>query len=137
MNKTIHQLEELTQAELTDELAIFDVSASDTKKIKVQNLIGSYSTDETFTGKYWIDGKPIFRKVVTGLNFGGTTGEWRNTGATISNVDKLINVIGIKSSEGPVGWFSYCMNGNNLQYVSYNAWSGLNTVIVEYTKSSS
>lgn len=25
-----------------------------------------YSTEETFTGKHWIDGKPIYRKVITG-----------------------------------------------------------------------
>jgi hypothetical protein len=25
-----------------------------------------YSTEETFTGKYWIDGKKIYRKVITG-----------------------------------------------------------------------
>ena len=29
--------------------------------IKAQN---TYSTEETFTGKYWIDGKKIYRKVV-------------------------------------------------------------------------
>lgn len=25
---------------------------------------GNYSTDEVFTGKYWIDGKEIYRKVI-------------------------------------------------------------------------
>jgi hypothetical protein len=33
----------------------------------------SYSTTETFTGKYWIDGKPIYRKVFTGTISGGTS----------------------------------------------------------------
>ena len=26
-----------------------------------------YSTEETFTGKYWINGKKIYRKVITGI----------------------------------------------------------------------
>ena len=71
MNKTIHELNSLSQAELTDELIIYDVSEGESKKIQVQNLVGNpnYSTDETFTGQYWIDGKPIYRKVVTGLSF--------------------------------------------------------------------
>ena len=29
------------------------------------SLDNVYSTDETFIGKYWIDGKPIYRKVVS------------------------------------------------------------------------
>ena len=28
------------------------------------NECNTYSNDETFTGKYWIDGKPIYRKVI-------------------------------------------------------------------------
>ena len=31
------------------------------------SLDNVYSTDETFTGKYWIDGKPIYRKIVRGI----------------------------------------------------------------------
>lgn len=38
MNKTIHELEELTRAEATDELIVYDVSDAKSKKVKVQNL---------------------------------------------------------------------------------------------------
>lgn len=29
---------------------------------------------------------------------------------------------------------NFKMNGSNLQYVTYHAWSGVNVVIAEYTK---
>ena len=32
------------------------------------NECNTYSNDETFTGKYWIDGKPIYRKVIVEKN---------------------------------------------------------------------
>lgn len=41
------------------------------------NKINTYSTEETFTGKYWIDGKKIYRKVI---NFGALPN------ATVKNV---------------------------------------------------
>lgn len=80
MNKTIHELNSLSQAEATDELIIYDVSEGESKKIQVQNLVGNpyYSTDETFTGQYWIDGKPIYRKVV-------------DCGALPNNTSKTVN----------------------------------------------
>ena len=42
-----------------------------------------YSTDETFTGMYWIDGKKIYRKVITGVTANDTT--------LATNVDTFIN----------------------------------------------
>ena len=32
----------------------------------------NYSTEETFTGKYWIDGKKIYKKTITGITSTGT-----------------------------------------------------------------
>ena len=34
--------------------------------IAQMNRENTYSTEETFTGKYWIDEKPIYRKVIQG-----------------------------------------------------------------------
>lgn len=84
MNKTIHELNSLSQAEGTDELIIYDVSEGESKKIQVQNLIGNpyYSTDETFTGQYWIDGKPIYRKVF-------------DNGSYVSNLDINVSSLNI------------------------------------------
>lgn len=41
MNKTIHELNSLSQAEATDELIIYDVSEGESKKIQVENLVGN------------------------------------------------------------------------------------------------
>lgn len=142
MNKTIHELEELTQAEATDELIVFDVSDAKSKKVKVQNLVGSYSTSETFTGQYWIDGKPIYRKCYqSATNF-----TQYQIIDTIANISSLVNVISIAkdtSQNEIVG--SYAGNDNNI-YVdtdhnirALRSGSFVNsypsTIILEYTKS--
>jgi len=62
-----------------------------------------YSTDETFTGMYWIDGKKVYRKVVVYT-------ETRASGdsipiGTISNMDTVINCnIMFKASNGVTFW---------------------------------
>ena len=53
----------------------------------------TYSTEEQFTGNYWIDGKPIYKKVI---NFGTLP----NTGSKevyvdSLNIDKLITMRGM------------------------------------------
>ena len=97
MNKTIHELNSLSQAEATDELIIYDVSEGESKKIQVENLVGNpnYSTDETFTGQYWIDGKPIYRKVInfnseTEISTSGTNFTLSTLG--LSDIDNIFSV---------------------------------------------
>ena len=48
-----------------------------------------YSTEETFTGMYWIDGKKIYRKVFIGSASNGTT-----INHNISNLNEVINIDG-------------------------------------------
>lgn len=52
-------------------------STTDAYSCDYSNKRNTYSTDETFTGKYWIDGKPIYRKVFnipkSSVNSGSTT----------------------------------------------------------------
>ena len=72
MNKTIHELNEISQVESTDEMIVYDVSDGTSKKVKVGKIANSYSTTETLTGGTWIDGKPIYRKA----------GIYNNNGAT-------------------------------------------------------
>lgn len=45
----------------------------------VENIL-SYSTEETFTGQYWIDGRKIYRKA-----FAGTTSSGQNTTMELGN----------------------------------------------------
>ena len=39
-------------------------STNKAPSISALNKVNTYSTEETFTGKYWIDGKKIYRKVI-------------------------------------------------------------------------
>lgn len=51
----------------------------------------SYSTTETLTGGTWIDGKPIYRQIVTSTNNVQTTSsEYRNTGAPLPTFETMI-----------------------------------------------
>lgn len=116
-----------------------DISDEDTFLVTVKNFVeekNSYSTTEMLTGGKWIDGKPIYRKVFTGLNYGGgTANTYTNTGATVSNVDTLISVRGGNSTNKVcVQFLGYVMSGDNIQYWTNVTWANLNFLIAEYTK---
>lgn len=105
-----------------------------------------YSTNETFTGKYWIDGKRIYRKVYKG-------GVSASQGVIISasNVDSLINYEGWYrvagnthykpwyDTTGGATWFVATIDSNLLRVrfdTSGTPIADINDVccIVEYTK---
>ena len=55
-----------------------------------------YSTTETFTGQYWVDGKPIYRTVV---NTGALPDSSQKVvGHNISNIDTIIKIYGFAYS---------------------------------------
>lgn len=60
-----------------------------------------YSTDEQIVGR-WIDGKPIYRKVIVGTNYQSGMETYI---ATLYNLDILINVYGMAQRS----------NGNNMR----------------------
>lgn len=94
MNKTIHELNSLTQAQADDELIIYDVSEGESKKIQVQNLNNpNYSTTEQKTGGTWIDGKPIYRQainIVTSSSSASATETIINTATDYSYLETII-----------------------------------------------
>ena len=98
----------------------------------------SYSTTETWTGGYWYDGKKIYRKVITGLNFGGTAGSWTNTGATLSNVDSIVKGVALRknsSQNSVINAMNFQMNGTNIQYyLTTSTFGSCSIVVLEYTK---
>ncbi len=52
----------------------------------------SYSTSEQFTGAYWIDGKPIYKKTI---NFGSLPNNARKAvDHNVANIDKIIETKG-------------------------------------------
>jgi len=97
----------------------------------------SYSTNEQKTGGYWIDGKPIYRKVVTGLSVTVNQGGDWVTVCTIPNAESLVSYrMKVANNQD---WSSnvLCMINSSGNVRMYNC-TGLNctvnTVIIEYTK---
>ena len=135
-SKTIHDLSTLNIADNDDELIIYDVSASDSKKITKKSLCNnSYSTTEEKTGGTWIDGKPIYRKVFTGLEFGETTNAYTTTGASLPDADKLINAYSIANDGAIITHFiGYVLSYGVIYYWTETPWVNQNYLIVEYTK---
>ena len=63
----------------------------------------SYSTDEVFTGKYWIDGKPIYRKTVNvGAMPNGTQSTAKFVPHNISNIGDVVSISGF--AKGSTDW---------------------------------
>jgi hypothetical protein len=56
----------------------------------------SYSTEEVFTGSYWIDGKPIYRKVVNYGTLPNTSTKEINH--NITNLGEITNIGGITTN---------------------------------------
>lgn len=70
----------------------YSESTEDTYSCDFINNINSYSTSETFTGEYWIDGKPIYRKCVNVTTTLILNNE--NVVGTIQNADSFANIRG-------------------------------------------
>ena len=101
----------------------------------------SYSTSEINTGKKWIDGKPIYRKVFNAL----ITAASMDVAHSISNVDKIVNVQGFSETNGgntPSGFYAstsyfFSMTGDRTQLHIRTTNAYINTAyncILEYTK---
>lgn len=99
----------------------------------------SYSTDETPTGGKWIDGKPIYRRVYTGLSYGNTTEAWTNVGVTISNIGTTVNVQVLRTTSTASDFINdlniRVLSTGDLQYYTKNALApAANILVIEYTK---
>ena len=109
--------------------------------------IGKYVTTEQFTGKYWINDKPIYRKVV---NCGYLPNNSISTlYGILSNVDFVVSMRGIAYSDNgtiPIPYFDYEGGSTyfvrlyldqkaNLSIRAQNNFSGyIMYAIFEYTK---
>lgn len=119
--------------------------------LQALNEAGSYSTQEVATGKKWIDGKPIYRKVVDcGALPNATT---KAVAHNISNLGQVITIKGIakRLSDGayfPIPWTSTyaTFNYNYTIYITQtevivgtltDRTSETAIAIIEYTKTTS
>lgn len=108
-------------------------------------LVENYSTDEVKTNKVWIDGKSIYRKVITG--------NYNDNAVILSNIGTLINVSGTgDSGTGITRLLPYyeiynnqsfvctlTKQSNNIVFISKlegNSHIGSLNIIIEYTKTS-
>lgn len=98
----------------------------------------NYSTSEQKTGKYWIDGKSIYR-IVVNQNLTLSQNTWVSTSLSNANIEKIIDVIGLQDT----GTVFKTLNANRdtgsyvqLQSIRTTNFS-LTAFILEYTKTSS
>lgn len=81
----------------------------------LQNEIAvDYSIDETKTGYNWIDGKPIYRKVIDFGNLPNTTS--KTVAHNISNIDKIITLTGTATD----GTRTLCLPANSPDGLAYS-----------------
>lgn len=100
----------------------------------------SYSAEEQFTGKYWIDGKPIYRKCYSGQVTETTQTISHGLGSTVRDVIDIKAVIKTQGLFMPSGYYydnthnvSIYVNAGN--FVLVNTYTGGEYKIVfEYTK---
>lgn len=104
-----------------------------------------YSTSETNTGKTWIDGKPIYRKVIDCGTIPSSAEAIINTG--ITNADMLVHLWGVAKSSNCLPLPYVNTDGNSIQLwlgssmdvlhirTTSSSWSSYTGyVVVEYTK---
>ncbi|MCQ2576536.1 MAG: hypothetical protein MJ162_07310 [Treponema sp.] len=104
--------------------------------------VDKYSTDEVRTNKVWVDGKPIYRKVVTSSSF------THALTVSIPNIKEIVNIIHRRGYDSrPNIWvigdgvtnpnalsYSYIENGITISALSSSNVIYDYTGIIEYTK---
>lgn len=105
-----------TGAQIIDGYSNSQVSGYSCDYINKMNNRNNYSTEETFTGRYWIDGKKIYRKVLHYTNLTVTA--------------HMVLAHGIQNFERPIRYF---WNGY-LPAVSkwYTSWDNLDARVVKW-----
>lgn len=144
-------------AQTTERIAIYDtftgtqaewdaLSVSEKAQYTIVNITDDvngtdsdyYSTTETKTNKVWIDGKPIYRKVVTGLSVSIPSDTWVSATSlsNFPNIETIISATGLANDNAMLLNFDEVQkNNNNLRVeISVGGTRTLHTIIVEYTK---
>ena len=130
----------ITELTPVDEVTSGNMQSVSSNAVAVAN---SYSTSETFTGRYWIDGKKIYRKCFSGSVTSTTQTISHGLGNTISDVVDIKAVIKISGLFMPFGYYNvyngsaqnvsvYINSGNLILLNTYTG--GTYKIIFEYTK---
>lgn len=103
----------------------------------VKNNGLSYSTEEVWTGGYWIDGKKIYRRVFTGLSVSLSSNNFSNV-LPQSSVPNIAFIISAKGWYSDTICFSFTEARIQNSYISVESTYGgsrtINTFCIEYTK---
>lgn len=105
----------------------------------------TYSTSETNTGQTWIDGKPIYRKVLELTTASSDVTSWTVITAISTNVGDIIDIYGytlygtiktpIPRYENDSYFLIFLAEGDDLKYRCKGFLSLPCKLVVEYTKS--
>ena len=150
-NPEIADINKVTDNDMNEIKAVVNNNATETSinSTNIANIINAdvYSTTEVKTNSVWIDGKPIYRRVISfgALPDNGT----KNYDVSSWNIDRLIYLYGSTQNPNngnarPLLFMANNSTGvrvdkqvNNIRLTTYDTtWSGYtNTeIIVEYTK---
>ena len=147
-NPDIADINKVTDNDMNEIKSVVNNNANETSNntTDLTNL-KAYLTSEVNTGKIWIDGKPIYRKVYQ-FTTPSTENSWEAMGTTGINIDTVIDFYGtvletgqkkynsINFGEGSYYVHTAIYAGNNRDInMIQKGWSSLPCiVIIEYTK---
>lgn len=99
----------------------------------------NYSTTEQVIGT-WIDGKPLYEKVVTGLNFTPQLNTFVSTGINISNIEFIVRCGFAQNNNGTSQSFVYnalckCDSSGNVLAWFFAGSYNYEKALIQYTKS--
>lgn len=90
--------------------------------------VADYSTSEVFTGKLWIDGKKIYRKVVNFGTLPNTGG--KNVNHNISNIETITNYYGLAYRQNDNVWMHIDMPRQS-SYLTIGSWVTTTQISIE------
>ena len=147
INDTVDEISEIESIKGQEAFAIGDKKLwiyEDNLYINDSDIINSYSTSEIKTHKKWIDGKPIYRKViyVSELPNGYNDSGIKSIATGITNMDFMVNMYGIYTGTGNHSYEKYPVNyirrDNSIYDISteYGYYDGTMSIIIRSTMGS-
>ena len=112
-------LNELLIKELSEQVGI---NTSDIQSIKDAEV---YSTSETNTGKKWIDGKPIYRKVITSTLTSTIT-------HGIANINEIVNLKAVSYNPNSGKYFAVPSVRPSYSNYEVGLFADVSTISLEY-----
>ena len=133
----VKKIADCEDVEITD-LQASDVLVWDATAGKWKNQANTnthvYSTTEQVVGT-WVDGSTIYEKTITGLSFTTVLDGWADSGASLSDVDKVIRCeCGQNFSSMIEICFARVDNGKLYIWTTNRVTYEFNNIVIQYTK---